>query len=238
MVLTWDGYCTRWAGLHGGVDPRSASRFVRGWLRLGYAVARPLAVAGLPPAAVTVAGLVLCALVPVAAAAGLAPAGALLVLVAAVADTADGAVAVLGGRVSRLGYLYDSVADRLGEACWLAALWLLGVPGGLVLATGLLVFLHEYVRARAVAAGMAEVGAVTVAERPTRVIVMVVALVWVAVAGAVAPAGTVAAGPLELSGPGAAGAAVATLVWLLLALVGLAQLLRAAHRVLAHRTPD
>lgn len=233
-VASWDDYCVAWAALHGGVDPRGASAFVRGWLRLGYAVARPLAVAGGSPAAVTLAGLLLCALVPVTAwaGAGWPLAGCLLVIASAVADTADGAVAVLTGRVTRLGYLYDSVADRAGEGCWLLALWLLGVPPGLVLSAGALVYAHEYVRARAIAAGMTEVGAVTVAERPTRVIVVAVAMAFAGLAALVAPSGVAG-----LDGPDlvAAGASAATGVWVALGVVGLAQVLRAAHAALAHR---
>ena len=55
-------------------------------------------------------------------------------LLAAVADSVDGAVAVVTGRTTRLGYVYDSVADRLGEVAWLLAFWLVGAPGGLVVA--------------------------------------------------------------------------------------------------------
>lgn len=236
-VASWDEYRVRWAGLHGEVDPAGASVFVRGWLRMGYAVARPLARNGGSPAAVTGAGLLLCALVPVTARAGggWPLAGSLLVLASAVADTADGAVAVLTGRVTRLGYLYDSIADRAGEACWLLALWLLGVPAWLVLAAGAVAYLHEYVRARAIAAGMREVGAVTVAERPTRVIVVVVALFFAGVAALAAPGGLAG---LDSTALVAAGASAATGVWLVLGLVGLAQLLRAAHAALAHRGWD
>jgi hypothetical protein len=54
-----------------------------------------------------------------------------LVLLSAVADTVDGAVAVIAGRATRLGQVDDSLADRLGEACWLVALWLVGAPGWL-----------------------------------------------------------------------------------------------------------
>jgi phosphatidylglycerophosphate synthase len=236
-VASWDEYRVRWARLHGAADPAGASVLVRGWLRMGYAVARPLARAGGPPAAVTVAGLVLCALVPVTAGAGggWPLLGCLLVLAAAVADTADGAVAVLSGRVTRLGYLYDSVADRAGEACWLLALWLLGAPGWLVLSAGAVAYLHEYVRARAIAAGMREVGTVTVAERPTRVIVLVVALAYAGVAALAAPDGIAG---LSAAGLVAAGVAAATGVWLVLGVAGLAQLLRATHAALARRRWD
>ena len=52
-------------------------------------------------------------------------------------------------------------ADRIGELGWLAAFWVAGAPGWLVVAAGAASWLHEYLRARATAGGMAEIGAVT-----------------------------------------------------------------------------
>lgn len=119
---------------------------------------------------VTTCGLLICLGVPAAVPVSLLLA-AVLVLVAALADGLDGAVAVVSGRVTRIGFVYDSVADRLGEAAWLGAFWLAGAPGWLVTLAGAASWLHEYVRARAVAAGMSEIGVVTVGERPTRALV-------------------------------------------------------------------
>lgn len=231
----WDRYASRWAELHGGVDPRELPGVARGWLRLAYRVGRGLARAGFTPAAVTAIGTLLCLLVPVTVpgAAGWPLAGAALVLLAALADTADGAVAVLTSRASRLGYLYDSVCDRLGEAAWLLALWLAGVPAWLVLGCAGLVYLHEYVRARATAAGMSGIGAVTVAERPTRVIATVAALVWV---GTVRLSGVHPAAATP-AGSAAAGAGVLVAAWVVLGVVGLTQLLYACTAALAHRPP-
>ena len=48
--------------------------------------------------------------------------GALLVLLSAVAETIDCAVAVITGRASRIGQVYDALADRISEACWLVGL--------------------------------------------------------------------------------------------------------------------
>ncbi|HEX8627839.1 MAG TPA: CDP-alcohol phosphatidyltransferase family protein, partial [Catenuloplanes sp.] len=147
--LTWEQYTTAWAALHGGFDVRRANPVVRGWIRLAYSGGFVLARMRVPPAAVTAFGLVLCVLVPVTAAIG--PRGpvlflaAALVLCAGVADAMDGAVAVVDGRASRLGFVYDSVADRIGEACWLAAFWLVGAPGPLVVLVGAVSWLHEYV---------------------------------------------------------------------------------------------
>jgi CDP-diacylglycerol--glycerol-3-phosphate 3-phosphatidyltransferase len=222
VLLTWDQYATRWSGLHGGVDPRDGSPFVRAWLRLSYGVGRLLARLGIRPATVTAAGLVLCTLVPVAVRSGrLGPVlAAVLVVLSTVADSADGAVAVITNRVTRLGYVYDSVADRLGEAAWLVALWLLGVPVWLVVTTGGLAWLHEYLRARATAAGMKEIGTVTVAERPTRAIVVTLGLL-------LAGLGSLATRDLAVGT-----ATMATAIWLLLGVVGLGQFVAAMHTAL------
>jgi phosphatidylglycerophosphate synthase len=176
--VTWDEYAVAWSRLHGGFDPREASSLVRGWVRVAYRTGSWLGGRRVGPAAVTTAGLILCLAVPAVVLAGrwgllLA---ALLVLVAAFADGLDGAVAVITGKASRLGYVYDSAADRLGELAWLLAFWLAGAPGLLVVAAGSTSWLQEYLRARATAAGMDEIGVVTVAERPTRVLVAIFGL--------------------------------------------------------------
>ncbi|OKI75180.1 CDP-alcohol phosphatidyltransferase family protein [Micromonospora sp. CB01531] len=220
--LNWDQYAAAWARLHGGFDPRAAAPVVRAWLRFSYHVGYILGRLRVGPTPVTVVGVLLCAGVPLLVGRpGDGPfLGALLVLLAAVADSVDGAVAVVTNRTTRLGYVYDSVADRLGEAAWLTAFWLLGAPGALVAAAGGLSWLHEYVRARAVAAGMREIGVVTVGERPTRVCVALVGLVVAGLTGlldADVTAGT---------------STMVTTVWVLLAGYGLGQLLSAVRRAL------
>ena len=162
--MTWEQYAAAWSALHGGFDPTAASPVVRGWVRLAWRGGSLLARLGIGPTAVTGIGLLLCVAVPFAVLLG--PAGLLLggvlVLLASFADGLDGAVAVISGTASRLGFVLDSVADRLGELAWLTALWLAGAPVWLVVAGGAVSWLHEYVRARATAAGMREIGAVTV----------------------------------------------------------------------------
>jgi phosphatidylglycerophosphate synthase len=218
-MKTWEEYASGWQELHGGYDPVTGSPFVRGWLRLAYVSGRSVARLGATPTAVTGAGLVLSAGVP--AVSWLAPGGpfvgAALVLLSAVADTVDGAVAVITGRTSRLGQVYDCLADRASEACWLVALWLLGVPVWPLAICGGLAWLHEYLRARAAVAGLEGVGVVTVAERPTRIMLVVAALV---LAGSV---------PADLR---AATATAITGVWALLAVVGFGQLFVTVRRSL------
>jgi CDP-diacylglycerol--glycerol-3-phosphate 3-phosphatidyltransferase len=213
--LDWDGYATAWAGLHGGFDPRQASLPVRGWLRMSYAIGAGLGRLGVSPTAVTVAGLALSLAVPPVAGIGPGwPLGAAgLVLLGAVADSADGAVAVVTRRATRLGYVYDSLADRIGELCWAAAFWAVGAPWQLAAGCAALSWLHEYARARAIGAGMPGIGAVTSGERPTRALVSLIGLLVAGAAGLAAP--EFAAGVATL----------AAIVWLLTALLGLIQLL-------------
>jgi CDP-diacylglycerol--glycerol-3-phosphate 3-phosphatidyltransferase len=220
--VNWDAYAAAWAGLHGGYDPRRASPAVRGWLWLAYAIGGTLTRLGVSPTAVTGAGLVLSIAVPLVAAQGpaWAVAAAGLVLLGAVADSADGAVALVAGRVTRLGYVYDSLADRIGELCWGAALWAVGAPWQLPAACVAMSWLHEYARARASVAGMTGIGAVTAGERPTRVSLALVGLLLAGATGLVAP---------EFS---AGTATMVTAIWALLAAFGLSQLLRAIRLAL------
>lgn len=170
--LSRDSYLQEWSHLHGGYDPRS-NTLVRWWLFMTYDVARLPVRARLSPDLLT--GLAV--LVSVAAAAVAWLGGRWLILAAVVVvlsgllDNLDGAVAVLTGRSTQWGYVLDSTADRVSDLAYLAALWLAGAPAGVCVAGGALMFLLEFVRARAGAAGMSEVGVITVWERPTRVVV-------------------------------------------------------------------
>ena len=167
-MLNRDDYLAAWSRWHGGAGTESA--LVRGWLTLAYTLARPLA--GLPPVVVTALGLL-------AAAASIGPAVAggrwlmaagVLVGLSGLFDSLDGALAIGTGRASRRGFVLDSVVDRLTEAAYAGALWTAGAPGWLAAAFGALCWLPDYLRARAGQAGVSETGALSVWERPTRVI--------------------------------------------------------------------
>ncbi|GAA1785160.1 CDP-alcohol phosphatidyltransferase family protein [Luedemannella flava] len=158
---------------------------------------------------------------PVAAYRGGAPAvAAALVLVAAVAGTLDGPVAVNTRRLTRLGVVYDPVTDRVCEICWLAVFWMLGAPAGAVVASGVLTGLFEYIRARAVLVGMTGRGVATIGGRGVRVAVVVL--------------GLVAAGLGGLTNddlvPGIG--TVTVFVWAALAFVGLIRLVTVVHETL------
>ena len=108
---------------------------------------------------------------------------AALVVLAGLLDNVDGAVAVLTGRASAKGEVLDAVADRVGDLLFLGVLLAAGAPLPVCALGGALMLLQEYLRARAAAAGMTDVGVVTVWERPTRVIVTAAFLASAALLG-------------------------------------------------------
>ena len=169
-----DEYFDRWQVLHGGYDPRTGSAWLRGWLTMVHGIARPLARRGVQPDVVTVSSVWLAGLVLVLSEIGghwWIAAGWTMVL-SGLFDTLDGCVAVLEDRTTRWGYVLDSAVDRVNDAIYLLAVVAVGCPPELAVALGFAFFFMEYLRARAGNAGGDEVGRVTVAERPTRVILL------------------------------------------------------------------
>jgi hypothetical protein len=183
--VEWDQYATAWADQHDGYDQRRAPASVRGWLRLGYQVARVLAAVHVPPGAVTTVGLAAAVAVPLVAGSDptRVPLAAGFVLLSTVAGTLDRALRVLTGRATRRSALGEAVAARLGEVAWLTGFWMLGVPGPLVLACGVLTGLYEYVRVHALVAGISLIGTQTLAERPMRAVVSVAGLTLAGLVG-------------------------------------------------------
>lgn len=168
-------YLQQWSTLHGGAHPTG---IVGGWLRVVHSVASPLARLRVPPDAVTALGLLIACSAPVLASQGRGGvlAAALVIALSGLIDSLDGAVAVMTGRVTRWGAVLDAVADRISDAAFVTALWVVGAPAPVCVAAVALCWLQEYARARAGGAGMGEVGVLTVNERPTRVIVVVMFL--------------------------------------------------------------
>ncbi len=173
-VPTRDGYFDRWQALHGGYDPRTGSAWLRGWLTMVYGIARPLARRGVQPDVITISSVWLGGLVLVLAEVGgrwWIAAGWVMVA-SGLFDTLDGCVAVLEDRTTRWGYVLDSAVDRVNDALYLLAVVAVGCPPELAVGLGFCFFFMEYLRARAGNAGGDEVGRVTMAERPTRVILL------------------------------------------------------------------
>ncbi|MCA1720006.1 MAG: CDP-alcohol phosphatidyltransferase family protein [Actinobacteria bacterium] len=169
-----DGYFDRWQVMHGGYDPRTGSAWLRGWLTMVHFLARPLARIGVQPDVVTISSIWLAGLVIVLSDVGgrwWIAAGWTMVA-SGLFDTLDGCVAVLEDRTTKWGYVLDSMVDRITDCMFLVAVVIVGCPLRLAIVLGVGFFLMEYLRARAGNAGGDEVGRITMAERPTRVILL------------------------------------------------------------------
>ena len=177
---------------------------LRGWLGFVWTLARPLV--RIPPTLITVLGVALAA-----AAVGLArPApwpAAGVVLLAALCDALDGAVAVLGDSATGCGAVADAVADRLADVAFALVLWRCGAPLWVALV------------AAAVAVGVdvarrvvRRPTVITVAERPSWTICAVLACI--------ASALSARHWPVDVCGA----------VWIVLGLIGLVQLIRVGVR--------
>jgi phosphatidylglycerophosphate synthase len=176
-----------WSQLHSGIEPDSVP-FLRPWLRVVQAAARPLAGVQVSPTVITVVGALLAvAAVPLATAAPLV--ALLCVLLSCLCDALDGAVAVLTNRATRLGARADAIADRIADAAFAIVLWRCGAPWELAVVAGGLSLGREL--CRVVVPWTRSI--ITADERPTRAICTGVALVCAAVTSAAWPATVCAA---------------------------------------------
>ena len=215
-----EGYVDRWSRAHGGYDVR-ASRPARAWLRVAHFFGAPLARRGVPPTRVTlVGGVGAVAVGAVAALGGRWPLlAAVLVVVVAVLDGVDGAVAELTDAATAWGRVVDQLVDRVGDLSMVAGLWALGAPGPLCSVAAVLTVLDESIRGGAAAEGVGGVGLVSFPERPARLVIGGVALFAAGVVPDVAPT-TVT---------------VAAAIWTLLAVVATVQLVVNVRRHLHGR---
>jgi phosphatidylglycerophosphate synthase len=215
-------------------EAQPGGRVAAAYLRVPYVAGAPLARAGVDPNLITLLALWVALVAGWVATLGpgwAAAAGA-LTLLAGVADSVDGAVAVLQDRTSAFGFVWDSTADRLADLAVIAGPVALvateaGPPwAGAAVATGTaaagLALLLEYARARAQAGQVAAAWSLaTPGERPTRVILL--GLAGLLVGAAQLAGGGLATAAVDLGYPLALGALA------LLEAVGCVQLLLAVH---------
>jgi len=162
-----------WSQLHGGADTEGV---VGGWLSFSYQAARVCVALRISPNLLTLLGL------GTAIAMGLSTYAAIALLLLVVSlffDGIDGSVAIFQKRQSSWGATLDSVVDRVSEALWLYALYVIGVPAWLVITLWCVASFQEYARAKLVSLGVEDIGVVTPAERPVRAsFLFVVLIMW------------------------------------------------------------
>jgi len=132
-----------------------------------------------PPDAITAAGVGAAAIAVLTT----RPVAAALVLLTAVCDGLDGAVAIQRGRISKHGSLIDHAADRVTDVLFALALWHAGASAWIVAADAAMVLGYEAARAHARRRHATEV-LVTVGERPIRVAITVVGVALAPTLGA------------------------------------------------------
>ncbi|MBC7463321.1 MAG: CDP-alcohol phosphatidyltransferase family protein [Actinobacteria bacterium] len=164
-------FMKQWSLLHGDSPTRG---IVGAWLQISYRCALVLSKVKISPNSLTALG-VLFGVATVLTSPSLLM-GMFLALSLA-CDGIDGSLALVTGKVSKLGAVLDSIADRLTEALWAIAFYKLGVPLNVVMALWLLAGIQEYARARVGSAGIKELGVVTPAERPVRASFLFVGLI-------------------------------------------------------------
>ncbi|MCX8196529.1 MAG: CDP-alcohol phosphatidyltransferase family protein [Acidilobaceae archaeon] len=134
------------------------------WGELGRRVSE----LGVHPNYLTISGLLLSLLVPVAAYLGHGLLSLLLMMFSALFDALDGLVARASGKESRLGAMLDSMSDRASDSAYVLALAFLGVDWLLCYLLITLSFIISYQAALAQSIGLRMKG-VGLLERKYRV---------------------------------------------------------------------
>ncbi len=132
-------------------------------------VAEAIARSGVDPNILTLSGLALALIAPLAAHL-YGPLGALIAIaLSSVLDALDGEVARASGRASRVGAFLDSLCDRISDLAYIASIMVLGVSPLLAYIAGGSSIIISYIRARAESLGIG-VSGVGLMERGERVL--------------------------------------------------------------------
>jgi phosphatidylglycerophosphate synthase len=164
-------FFAKWSKLHGDA---TISGIVKGWLRISFILVRPIAKLKITPNMLSAFGLFFGVLLFFNAENNWA---ILLLITSLICDGVDGSLAIVTNKESKWGAAVDSIFDRLTEVFWALTFIAIGANQNVVMAAVLLAAVQEYLRARAAGLGLAEVGVVTIAERPVRAAILFVALV-------------------------------------------------------------
>ncbi len=202
-MLSKQEFTQTWSSLHSDAPVEGA---VAWWLKISYRFGLVATLLRISPNVLTLLGLLAAAATALMATSWWA---IFFLVFSLFCDGIDGSVAIFQKRQSAWGATLDSVVDRISEALWLYALYVIGVPAWLVITLWCLASFQEYARAKLVSLEIKDIGVVTPAERPVRAIFLfMVLLMW------------------HLNIPGVLAVSVA---FLLLQTSGLLMVLRFAH---------
>jgi len=170
-MLTKEAFNAKWSTLHSDAPIKGA---VAWWLKISYRFGLIATLLRISPNVLTFLGLLSAAMTAFTAASWWA---VLFLVISLFFDGIDGSVAIFQKRESAWGATLDSVVDRISEAFWLYALYVIGIPAWLAIALWSIAAFQEYARAKLSSLGVRDIGVVTPAERPVRASFLFVVLI-------------------------------------------------------------
>ena len=170
-MLTKEAFNAKWSTLHSDAPIKGA---VAWWLKISYRFGLIATLLRISPNVLTLLGLLSAAMTAFTATSWWA---VLFLVISLFFDGIDGSVAIFQKRESAWGATLDSVVDRISEAFWLYALYVIGIPAWLAIALWSIAAFQEYARAKLSSLGVRDIGVVTPAERPVRASFLFITLI-------------------------------------------------------------
>ena len=170
-MLTKDEFYCKWSQLHSDAP---ITGVVAWWLKISYRFGLIATLLRISPNVLTLLGLISAAITALTATTWWA---VFFLVFSLFCDGIDGSVAIFQKRDSAWGATLDSVVDRISEAFWLYALYVIGVPAWLAIAMWSVAAFQEYARAKLSSLKIKDIGVVTPAERPVRASFLFTALI-------------------------------------------------------------
>lgn len=170
-MLTKDEFYSKWSQLHSDAP---ITGVVAWWLKISYRFGLIATLLRISPNVLTLLGLISAAITALTATTWWA---VFFLVFSLFCDGIDGSVAIFQKRDSAWGATLDSVVDRISEAFWLYALYVIGVPAWLAIAMWSVAAFQEYARAKLSSLKIKDIGVVTPAERPVRASFLFTALI-------------------------------------------------------------
>ena len=170
-MLTKEEFYSKWSSLHSDAP---ITGVVAWWLKISYRFALIATLLRISPNVLTLLGLVSAAMTALTATSWWA---VFFLVFSLFCDGIDGSVAIFQKRDSAWGATLDSVVDRISEALWLYALYVIGIPAWLAITLWSIAAFQEYARAKLSSLDIADIGVVTPAERPVRASFLFITLI-------------------------------------------------------------
>ena len=171
VVRTSEEFIARWSSLHNDAPVKGV---VAWWLKISYRFGLIATLLRITPNVLTLLGLVSAAMTALTATSWWA---VFFLVFSLFCDGIDGSVAIFQKRESAWGATLDSVVDRVSEAFWLYALYVIGVPAWLAITLWSIAAFQEYARAKLTSLGVQDIGVVTPTERPVRASFLFITLI-------------------------------------------------------------